>query len=83
MINNNNPDTLSVFTMLLALSDIKVTEIRHSADDRKVTLVVTCTKEQSISNYIYANTETLRIMHPPRISLANRWYNAASNSHYW
>jgi transposase len=42
---NNNPDTLSVFTSLLSLSDIKVTEIRNSTDDRTVTLVVTCTKE--------------------------------------
>lgn len=42
---SNSPDTLSVFTTLLGLSDIKVTEIRNSADDRTVTLVVTCIKE--------------------------------------
>jgi transposase len=42
---NHNTDTLSVFTILLGLSDIQVTEIRNSTDDRTVTLVVICTKE--------------------------------------
>ena len=45
MVRNNNPDTLSVFTTLLGLPDIKVTEIRNSADDRTVTLVVISTRK--------------------------------------
>jgi transposase len=42
---NNNPDTLAVFTALLNLSDVTVTEIRNSINDRKVTLVVKSTRE--------------------------------------
>lgn len=37
---NNSPDVLALFTTLLNLSDIAVTEIRNSANDREVTLVV-------------------------------------------
>lgn len=33
---NNNTDILSVFTMLLGLSGIKVTKLRNSADDRRM-----------------------------------------------
>lgn len=42
---NNNPDTLAVFTMLLNLSDITVTEIRNSSDERVVTIVVKSTRD--------------------------------------
>lgn len=37
---NNSPDVLALFTTLLNLSDIAVTEIRNSANDREITLVV-------------------------------------------
>lgn len=42
---NNNPDTLAVFTALLNLSDVTVTEIRNSDNNRAVTLVVKSTCE--------------------------------------
>ena len=45
MVNNHNPDTLSVFTALLDFSDITVTEIRNSSNNRMVTLVVKSTRE--------------------------------------
>lgn len=37
---NNNPDTLALFTTLLNLPDITVTEIRNSPTGREVTIVV-------------------------------------------
>jgi transposase len=42
---NNNPDTLAVFTALLNLSDVTVTEIRNTDNNRTVTLVVKSTCE--------------------------------------
>jgi len=45
MLNNNNPDTLDVFTKLLNLPDITVTKMSKSADDRAVTFVVKSTRE--------------------------------------
>jgi transposase len=42
---NNNPDTLALFTTLLNLSDITVTEIRNSVNDRTVTIVVKSSRE--------------------------------------
>lgn len=42
---NHNPDTLALFTTLLNLSDITVTEIRHSPNGREVTIVVKSTRE--------------------------------------
>ena len=44
MVKNNNPDTLSIFTTLLGLSNSAVTEIRDSADGRTVTFAVRSTK---------------------------------------
>lgn len=45
MAVNNSPDTLSFFTTLLNLPDITVTEIRNSANNREVTIVVKSTRE--------------------------------------
>ncbi|HET6243840.1 MAG TPA: ISL3 family transposase [Bacteroidia bacterium] len=42
---NSNPDTLALFTTLLNLSDIIVTEIRNPPNDRIVTFVVKSTRE--------------------------------------
>jgi len=43
MFDNNNPDTLKLFTNLLALPDITVTKISKSSDDRRITFVVEST----------------------------------------
>jgi len=42
---NNNPDTLALFTALLNLQDITVTEICNSSNGREVTLVVKSIRE--------------------------------------
>ena len=42
---NNNPDTLTLFTTLLNLPDITVTEIRHSPNGKEVTIVVKSIRE--------------------------------------
>jgi transposase len=44
-MHNNNPDTLALFTTLLNLSDITVTDIRNPPNDRVVTIVVKSTRE--------------------------------------
>jgi len=45
MLNNNNPDTLEVFTKLLNLPDITVNKIGHSSDERMITFVVKSTRD--------------------------------------
>jgi transposase len=45
MFDNNNPDTLKLFTNLLALPDITVTKISKSSDNRNITFVVESTCE--------------------------------------
>jgi len=42
---NNNPDTLELFTNLLNLSDITVTKICNSSNNRVITFVVKSTRE--------------------------------------
>lgn len=44
-MNKNSADTLSLFTSLLNLSDIKVVDIRHPSNGREVVIVVESTKE--------------------------------------
>jgi len=44
-MHNNNPDTLALFTTLLNLSDITVTDIRNPLNDRVVTIVVKSTRD--------------------------------------
>jgi len=45
MVNYSNPETLSIFTTLLNLSGITVTEIRNAPNGSAVTLVVKSTRE--------------------------------------
>ncbi len=45
MFDNNSPDTLKLFTNLLALPDIAVTKVSKSSDDRRITFVVKSTCE--------------------------------------
>ena len=45
MHNSNNPDTLALFTTLLNLSDITVTEIHNPPKDKVVTIIVKSTRD--------------------------------------
>jgi transposase len=44
MVNANDPNTLAIFTTLLNFPDVKVTEIRHSLNNRVITIVVKSTR---------------------------------------
>ena len=43
-MNNNSPETLSLFTSLLNLSDIEVINIRHLSNDREIVITVKSTR---------------------------------------
>jgi transposase len=45
---NNNPETLALFTTLLNLPDITVTEVRNSLNGREVTIVVKSIRRENV-----------------------------------